>query len=40
VYNWFNNWETNGILSLYSAKGQGRKPLLSDDIKDEIKKST
>lgn len=38
IYNWLNEWENGGILSLYPEKGQGRKPLLSDDKSQEIKK--
>jgi len=38
IYNWFNDWENYGILSLYIEKGQGRNPLLSDDKVHEIKK--
>lgn len=37
IYNWFNEWESRRILSLYPVKGQGRKPLLSDDKSQEIK---
>lgn len=37
IYNWLNEWETRGLLSLYPIKGQGRKPLLSDDKCNEIK---
>jgi transposase len=25
LYNWFNNWETQGVLGLYNRPGQGRK---------------
>jgi len=33
IYNWFDNWEQNCLLSLYNSKGQGRKPLI--DISNE-----
>ncbi len=26
IYNWLNNWEKNGIVSLYKKTEQGRKP--------------
>ena len=38
IYNWFNECEARGLLSLYPHKGQGRKPLISDDKSEEIKK--
>jgi transposase len=38
IYNWFNEWENKGILSLYTEKGQGRKSLLDDTKSQEIKK--
>ena len=28
VYNCFNNFEADGLLSLYNKKGQGRKPTI------------
>jgi len=37
IYNWINDWEERGIISLYPIKGQGRKPLLSDDKSQYIK---
>lgn len=33
IYNWFDNWEQNSLLSLYNSKGQGRKPLI--DVSNE-----
>lgn len=32
IYNWFDNWESKKLLSLYHSKGQGRKSKISDDI--------
>ncbi len=37
IYNWFNEWEARGLLSLYPLKGQGRKPLIGDDNGEVIK---
>ncbi len=30
IYNWLNNWEKNGPVSLYRTMGQRHKPKLSD----------
>lgn len=30
IYNWFDNWNQNGLLSLYNLKGQGRKPIIGN----------
>lgn len=38
IYNWFNEWEKRGLLSLYTEKGQGRKPLLDESKCQEIRK--
>jgi transposase len=35
IYNWLNEWESRYLLSLYPVKGQGRKPLLSNE-KSEV----
>jgi transposase len=37
IYNWLDSWDNEGILSLYHKKGQGRKPLLVNIKKDEIR---
>lgn len=31
VYNWMNEWESRKILSLYQAKGQGRKAKITEE---------
>lgn len=31
IYNWFNNWEKDGLNGLYSLKGRGRKPTLNEE---------
>ena len=31
IYNWLDNWEADGILSLYNLKGRGRKPKIDAD---------
>ena len=40
IYNWLDSWTTEGILSLYHKKGQGRKSLMKNikeqDIKDLV----
>jgi transposase len=37
IYNWLDNWDKEGMLSLYHKKGQGRKLLLENMKKQEIK---
>ena len=27
IYNWFNNWESSGLVGLYNHPGQGRKKI-------------
>lgn len=27
IYNWFNNWESSGLVGLYNHSGQGRKKI-------------
>ena len=29
IYNWFNSWESNGLVGLYNRSGQGRKKLFN-----------
>ena len=31
IYNYLNNWEDDGLLSLYNSKGQGRKSIITSD---------
>ena len=31
IYNYLNNWENQGLLSLYNSKGQGRKSIITYD---------
>jgi len=31
IYNYLNNWENHGLLSLYNTKGQGRKSIITLD---------
>jgi len=38
VYSWFDAWETNGICGLMNQKGQGRKPILSLQNKEQVAK--
>lgn len=37
VYNWFNRWEHDGIKSLSTQPGQGRKPTLWVDNAEHVK---
>ena len=37
VYNWLDNWDNEGVLSLYHKRGQGRRPLLANIKSQEIK---
>ena len=39
VYSWMNRWEEKGIVGLMSAPGRGVKSKLSEEHKDQIKKS-
>lgn len=38
IYAWFNAWETEKLLSLYHAKGQGRKPKINADSQELVAK--
>jgi len=40
VYNWFEAWETRGLLGLYNQKGQGRKPTFRPEQQEKIKEWT
>jgi len=37
IHNWFNNWESQGIVGLYNRSGRGRKQTFSDEQKKQIK---
>lgn len=39
IYNWLNNWDNSGLLSLYNSKGQGRKMILQPEDEEFIRKS-
>ncbi len=38
IYSWFDNWETSGLTGLMNRKGQGRKPILSLQNPEHIKR--
>lgn len=37
LYNWFNNWETQGVLGLYNRSGQGRKRTFNAEQIEQIR---
>jgi len=37
VYNWFERWESEGMVGLYNQKGQGRKPTFNWQQKSKIR---
>ncbi len=37
IYNYFNGWEDQGLVSLYDKKGRGRKSKLNNEQKEIIK---
>ena len=37
IYNWFNNWESCGLIGLYNHPGQGRKKIFNDRQREIIK---
>jgi transposase len=37
LYNWFNRWETEGIVGLYNKSGQGCKPTFNSQQKNQIR---
>lgn len=37
LYNWFNAWNTNGLVGLYDRPGKGRKQKLNDEQKAQVK---
>ena len=38
IYNWLNNWEKYGLLGLYNVPGRGRKPKLTFQKEEQVKK--
>jgi transposase len=36
LYNWFNNWETQGVVGLYNRPGRGRKSTFSSEQVEQI----
>lgn len=38
IYNWFNNWESCGLVGLYNRPGQGRQKLFEIEQQEIIKK--
>jgi len=37
IYNWFNRWESEGIVGLYNKPGRGCKPTFNSEQKERIK---
>ena len=37
IYNWFDRWESEGIVGLYNKPGRGRKPTFNSQQKAQIK---
>lgn len=37
IYNWFNNWESCGLVGLYNQAGQGRKKIFNNRQQEIIK---
>jgi transposase len=37
LYNWFNNWEEQGMVGLYNRPGRGRKPTFNADQIEQIR---
>ena len=40
IYNWFNNWEEEGLIGLYDYKGRGRKKIFNQEQQQQLKKWT
>jgi transposase len=40
VYNWFNRWESDGILGLYDKSGRGRKKIFNPEEEEKIRSWT
>ena len=37
LYNWFNNWEAQGVVGLYNRPGRGRKPTFNSEQVEQIR---
>ncbi len=37
IYNWFNNWEKQGLIGLYNREGQGRKKIFDKEQQQILK---
>ena len=37
IYNWINNWDSEGMVGLYDKSGRGRKQTFSIEQKEQIK---
>lgn len=37
IYNWVSRWEKEGLVGIYNQKGRGRKPLLNQEQKAQVK---
>jgi transposase len=37
IYNWFNAWETQGVVGLYNRSGRGRKPTFNREQIEQIR---
>lgn len=37
LYNWFNRWESEGMIGLYNKPGRGCKPTFNSQQKEKIK---
>ncbi len=40
LYNWFNRWESSGMIGLYNQPGRGRKPTFNSAQKEKIREWT
>jgi transposase len=40
IYNWFERWESEGMVGLYNKPGRGRKPTFNPQQKEKIKEWT
>ena len=40
IYNWFERWESEGVVGLYNKAGRGRKPKFNQEQKEKIKEWT
>jgi transposase len=37
IYTWFYRWEEKGLMGLFNEKGRGRKPILLQREREQIK---